>query len=528
MASQSSISGATIPQLWEDSIKEYEKATGKSLRLGKFKTMDEIMSGTEGLSSKFKDFRSDESKVTKVRTALKNNMWLIQKVVNTVQSVGNAASAFPPAMPANLIFTAFGQVMQSFADVSADYDKVMGFFEFTHRFFDRLSMIEQKMPDLPPFQRCVSRVFSSILKICAISQQYCAEKRFKKWFDNLMNGTDGELAGASAELEGAINEMSEAVGLATLRTVEILDEVVQSMNGNVEFLVSNATLIEERTAAIETNTNTILEQNQNIASRQGEMSEMQRETLAQMREQSRMLNGVVQLFGSVQMGEGFSNSFKTSLLKVDVIRLRLTRWGQSVGLANFADLESLQQTKLSPEDIPRVEELLGGIMDQFSDAETYAKRFKRKSPGTSTLDPAKELDTVSASLHQQMSEVTKRRQGDAEQDAADHVAFYEEKYFVRLIEDTSTLVDDLIELFPAVQAVQRKLCEEEVAEMNKIKDALPLLKEVAAGQDKMLSDTVVKVIESSTTYNNSVIFSGTNSGFQIGNNKGRISNVRFG
>lgn len=92
MASQSSISGATIPQLWEESIKEYEKATGKSLRLGKFKTMDEIMTGTEGLSSKFKDFRSDESKVTKVRTALKNNMWLIQKVVNTVQSVGNAAS----------------------------------------------------------------------------------------------------------------------------------------------------------------------------------------------------------------------------------------------------------------------------------------------------------------------------------------------------------------------------------------------------------------------------------------------------
>jgi hypothetical protein len=329
-------------------------------------------------------------------------------------------------------------------------------------------------------------------------------------------------------LEEAINEMNEAVGLATLRTVEILDEVVESMNGNVEFLVSSATMIDERTAAIVSNTNTILEQNQNLASRQGEMSEMQRETLAKMTEQSRMLNGVIQLFGSVQMGEGFSNSFKTSLLKVDVIRLRLTRWGQSVGLANLEDLKSLQQAKFSPEDIPKVEELLGGIMDQFSDAETYANRFKRKNPSTSTLDPAKELDSVSASLHQQMSEFAKRRQGDSELDPANDVAFYEEKYFVRLIEDTSTLVDDLIDLFPAVQAVQRKLCEEEVAEMNKIKDALPILKEVAAGQDKMLSDTVVKVIQSSTTYTNSVVFSGTNSGFQIGNNKGRISNVRFG
>lgn len=92
MASQSSSSRATIAQIWEESIEEYEKATGRSLRLGKFKSMDEIMAGTEDLSSKFKDFRSDESKVTKVRTALKNNMWLIQRVVNTVQSVGNAAS----------------------------------------------------------------------------------------------------------------------------------------------------------------------------------------------------------------------------------------------------------------------------------------------------------------------------------------------------------------------------------------------------------------------------------------------------
>jgi hypothetical protein len=92
MTFQSSTSRATIAQIWEESIEEYEKATGKSLRLGKFKSMDEIMAGTESLSSKFKDFRSDESKMTKVRTALKNNMWLIQKVVNTVQTVGNAAS----------------------------------------------------------------------------------------------------------------------------------------------------------------------------------------------------------------------------------------------------------------------------------------------------------------------------------------------------------------------------------------------------------------------------------------------------
>jgi hypothetical protein len=63
--------------------------------------------------------------------------------------------------------------------------------------------------------------------------------------------------------------------------------------------------------------------------------------------------------------------------------------------------------------------------------------------------------------------------------------------------------------------------------MNTNKDILPLLKDVAAGQDKLLSDTVVKVIQSTTTYTNSVVFSGPNSGFQIGNNSGKIRGVRF-
>lgn len=64
--------------------------------------------------------------------------------------------------------------------MSADYDKVMGFFDFTHRFFDRLSIIEKKTPKLPPFQRCVTRVFSSMLRICSVAQKYAAEKRFSK------------------------------------------------------------------------------------------------------------------------------------------------------------------------------------------------------------------------------------------------------------------------------------------------------------------------------------------------------------
>jgi hypothetical protein len=71
---------------------------------------------------------------------------------------------------------------QSFATVSADYDKIMGFFDFTHRFFDRLLIIENKSPQQKPFQRCVTRVFSSMLTICSVAQEYAEKKRLSKKF----------------------------------------------------------------------------------------------------------------------------------------------------------------------------------------------------------------------------------------------------------------------------------------------------------------------------------------------------------
>lgn len=106
----------------------------------------------------------------------------------------------------------------------------------------------------------------------------------EKWFDNLMMGSDEELAAASTQMEEAMNELNQALGLATFRTVDALIEVIRSMAGNGEFLVSNATLIDERTAAIQDNTTTIIDQNQELASNQKAMTDIQQETLQKLGE----------------------------------------------------------------------------------------------------------------------------------------------------------------------------------------------------------------------------------------------------
>lgn len=324
-------------------------------------------------------------------------------------------------------------------------------------------------------------------------------------------------------MEEAVNELTQAVGLATLRTVEILDDIVQSMNGNVEFLVAQVTIIDGRMEAIKSDTGTIIEQTQVLELKQDAVLKM-------LDEQSRLFNDAVQNFEYIQMGSNFGQSFQTSLLKLDVVRLRLTRWGQSVGLANVddGDVKQLQMTNLAREDQEKVQDFLAQILELFAEAETASKRLRRRNPTLKVLDPAEELDGVSASLHQKMEYVAKKRQGKSELEQDQVTILYEEKNFARLIEDISELVDGLVNLFPGIQEEQRRLCEEEVSGFNANEGALSLLKEVAAGQDKLLTDMVVKVIQSTTTYTNSVVFSGPNSGFQVGNNSGKISGVRFG
>ncbi|KAK6450637.1 hypothetical protein FP744_10006887 [Trichoderma asperellum] len=402
--------------------------------------------------------------------------------------------------------------------MSADYDKIIGFFDFTHRFLDRLSMIDDLIPQQKPLQSCVTRVFSGMLTICSVAQEYAEKKRLKKWFSNLVDGSDRTLSVAVKEMEDAVNELNQTVGLTTFQTAKILGEVVQNMNENID----------KQMDAIKSDTKAIIEQNVELELKQNAMIETQRDALAILNEQSRIFSSAVQSFGCIQMGANFHSNFRVNLLKLDVMCLRLARWGQSVGITSLDSAKSLQATKLAPVSREQVHNLLNQIMELFADAKAASKRFEKRNGNTAmpALDPIEELDGVSALLHEKMQDLVKKRQGKFELEQ-DEWTLYEEKNFTRLIEDIGELVDGLIELFPGIQEEQRKLCEEEVSEMSTKRGMLPLIRDIAASQDKLLSDTAAKAIRPTTTSSRSVVFSGVNSGLQIGNNSGQISNIRF-
>lgn len=246
-----------------------------------------------------------------------------------------------------------------------------------------------------------------------------------------------------------------------------------------------------------------------------------------------LFNNAVDCFEYVQIGRGFGKNFQTSLLRLDVARLQLSRWGQSVGLeASIANLKSLEQTTLTPENTQQAEELLGQIVELFEDAEGISARYKQRArTNDQTLalyDATTDLDPIPASLHQKMRELSVRRQGHTGLRQKAKWALYGEKQFLRLIEDITALVQSLITVFPAQEVAQRSLCEVEISELSD-KDSLPLLKEVAAGQDSFLNDAIIKAIGQSTSPSYTATFSGNNnSGFQIGQNTGTMSGFHWG
>lgn len=118
-----------IAQLWQNAVEDYEKRTKKSLHGGQSDNIELLM---DKMENRFKEFRHDKSKPDKVRNAFRNNLSLIQKMANAVQIAGGATSVrlgldipmlfdpvgtddpqtFSSAIPAGMVSTAFGQVMQ--------------------------------------------------------------------------------------------------------------------------------------------------------------------------------------------------------------------------------------------------------------------------------------------------------------------------------------------------------------------------------------------------------------------------------
>jgi hypothetical protein len=80
-------------------------------------------------------------------------------------------------------------------------------------------MLEDRIPDMRPFQLHLMKVFKSLLVLCAIARKYrTSQGRLKKWAKALVDGSDGKLQGAFQGLHTQLERFEAATQIATLRT----------------------------------------------------------------------------------------------------------------------------------------------------------------------------------------------------------------------------------------------------------------------------------------------------------------------
>lgn len=221
----------------------------------------------------------------------------------------------------------------------------------------------------------------------------------------------------------------------------------------------------------------------------------------------------VDCYEYIQLGRNFGHDYGKCLLRLDAAKVRMTRWGASVGLG--AETQPLHQIALSEANTQRLhhititeaerdlaKSLLEQILATFNEVKERSERFKRhmtvKRSGLDDLvlyDANTDLDPEYRRLHLTMSQLALKRQKKTNLLTKTTWALYEKRRFDALINDITGFVGELVELFPAALNDQESLCKMEVSAIQETQD-LALLKVVIGDDDQMLEGVVNKEMES--------------------------------
>lgn len=207
----------------------------------------------------------------------------------------------------------------------------------------------------------------------------------------------------------------------------------------------------------------------------------------------------VDCFEYIQLGRNFGKDYQRSLLKLDIAKLRLSRWANAVNESH----DRYQVPVGTPAEAQKVEELLGEIMVCFEDAARVSERFKTKSGNPTGLQVAytdNEMEPSLQAMHEKMRDLALRRQRRSGFRQKTAWVLFEKKPFDRLISDVTELVEQLIQLFPATQPRQRELVVEEIREIE-AQPALTEVKTAAEGIDTLLVSSIQQTLAAQGSHN---------------------------
>ncbi|KAL6713177.1 hypothetical protein ACLMJK_009298 [Lecanora helva] len=219
---------------------------------------------------------------------------------------------------------------------------------------------------------------------------------------------------------------------------------------------------------------------------------------------SSLFTQCVDCFEYIQLGRQFGDKYERSLLQIELLKLRLSRWGSVVNRI---------QDKTSQDDAKVVKAVLSDIVNLFDHVEKLAEDDKLKNPGTElqVYNEHPDPNSTVTIMCQRVKNLAMKRQNRSSLKKKAKWALYQQKDFEYLIEQVSRYLDSLEAWCSTASALQittsqlnDQFCAEDVHALADSHE-LGLLEEGAKGTDPGLLKIVVARNEGHTYTNNNTV-----------------------
>ncbi|KAL2106314.1 hypothetical protein VUR80DRAFT_6896 [Thermomyces stellatus] len=247
-------------------------------------------------------------------------------------------------------------------------------------------------------------------------------------------------------------------------------------------------------------------------------------------------NNITSLFSSVlkgleyvQLARSFGDDLKLHQLRLDLIRLRLSRWGQATGLCSTeseggTDVENNGKNAIIEDKADDIEDLLDVIRNVLKKAMAESQKLAPKGvdidDGESELGPPR-----FKRLQLKIRNLVKKRCLRA----GDHIKGV--KWILYKKEQCEALTTQLTELIGQLEqlaAPEEKLQELTKEECDEMGDSLKTLLEVAEAVDPLLETAASQKLEADAAARGVSVSAGINNGVQLGVNHGSLKGLIFG
>jgi Prion-inhibition and propagation len=208
----------------------------------------------------------------------------------------------------------------------------------------------------------------------------------------------------------------------------------------------------------------------------------------------------VECFDNVQLGRKFGPDYENSQFKLDLVKLRLSRWGESVGINSDPAERPHEVAVASSGNQETAKRLLDRISMVFEDAKNNSARAQQFARPDEQEFFVPQEDMIPRGVHKTVRMLSNKRQKRTTWTRKAAWALYDEKQFNEIIIKVTALVDDLIKLFPAAHANEQQICKEEVTEISASANEqnMMMLKETAIGVDDLMGTIVTQAIKNAS------------------------------